>query len=386
MRRGELTIENAKVVLPDRVLDNASIKIEDGIIIAIKEGTFKNSKNRVNASGYMVIPGFVDIHSDALEKEIEPRPNVLFPEDIALVELDKKLSACGVTTIYHSLSFAEGEIGLRCNRTARKIVEEIIRMKSSLNTRTKVHCRYEITNTEALPIIEELLKKGFIDLLSFMDHTPGQGQFRDILSYKNYFGKVYRKTEEELMNIINRKLSVRSEAFENIFYLSSICQNLGIPMASHDDDSEEKIRLIKDLGIRISEFPVNRGAAKAARDNGIFVCVGAPNVLRGSSQVNNLSAREAISQGLANILCSDYAPMTFIHSVFKLYELNIVTLPEAVNMATLYPAQAVGISEITGSIEVNKEADLVIVDYKRDIKRIIKTYRAGLEVFSSCGK
>ncbi|MEN2986206.1 MAG: amidohydrolase family protein, partial [Thermodesulfovibrionaceae bacterium] len=109
------------------------------------------------------------------------------------------------------------------------------------------------------------------------------------------------------------------------------------------------------------------------RDNGIFVCVGAPNVLRGISQVNNLSTREAISEGLANILYSDYSPMTFIHSVFKLYELNIATLPEAINMATLYPAQAVGISEITGSIEVGKEADLVIVDYKRDIKRIIKT-------------
>ncbi|MCX7724037.1 MAG: alpha-D-ribose 1-methylphosphonate 5-triphosphate diphosphatase [Thermodesulfovibrio sp.] len=386
MKKRELIIENAKVVLPDRVLDKASIKIENGLIADIREGTFKNSKNKFNAIGYLVIPGFVDIHSDALEKEIEPRPNVLFPEDIALIELDKKLSACGVTTVYHSLSFAEGEIGLRCNRTAQKIIKEIIRMKSSLNTRTKIHCRYEITNTEALPIIEEMLKKGFINLLSFMDHTPGQGQFRDILSYKNYFGKVYRKTEEELINIINRKLSVRNEAIENIFYLSSICQNLGTPMASHDDDSEKKIQLIKNLKIRISEFPVNKSAAKAARDNGIFVCVGAPNALRGSSQVNNLNAREAISEGLANILCSDYSPMTFIHSIFKLYELNIVTLPEAVNMATLNPAQAVGISEITGSIEVGKEADLVIVDYKRDIKRIIKTFRAGMEVFSSCGK
>ncbi|MCS7200236.1 MAG: alpha-D-ribose 1-methylphosphonate 5-triphosphate diphosphatase [Caldimicrobium sp.] len=385
MKKRDLIIENAKVVLPDRVLESASIKIEDGIIADIQEGTFNNPKNRFDASGYLVIPGFVDIHCDALEKEIEPRPNVLFPEDIALVELDKKLSACGITTIYHSVSFAEGELGLRCNKTAKRIVEEIIRMKGNLNTRTMVHCRYEITNTEALPIIEEMLKKGFIDLLSFMDHTPGQGQFRDILSYKNFFGGVYGKSEEELMILISRKFSVRNEAIENIFYLSSLCLKLGIPMASHDDDSEEKIELIKNLEIRISEFPVNKRAARAARDKGIFVCVGAPNVLRGVSQVNNLSAREAISEGLANILCSDYSPMTFIHSIFKLYELNILPLHEAINMATLYPAQAVGISDRVGSIEVGKEADLIIVDYKRNIKRIIKTFRAGIEVFSSCG-
>lgn len=384
MRKADLIIENARVVLPDVILENASIMIEDGIIADIKEGSLRSSKKKFNAQGCLVLPGIVDIHSDALEKEIEPRPNVYFPEKIALYELDKKLSACGITTVYHSLSFAEGEIGLRCNRTAHKIIKEISRNKDNLNTRTMVHCRFEITNAEAVPIIEQLLNERDIHLLSFMDHTPGQGQFKDVISFKNYFGNVYKKNDEELSQIINRKLAIRNTTKDSIINLAKICQKLYVPMASHDDDSEEKIQWLKDLNIKISEFPVNKEAAKAARKYGINVCVGAPNALRGTSQVKNLSAREAISEGLANILCSDYSPMTILHTIFTLFELKILSLNEVVKMATLQPAQAVGISNITGSIEKDKEADLIIVDDKKEVKKIIKTFRAGKAVFSSC--
>lgn len=382
----DLIIENAKVVLPDRVLEVASVKIEDGFIAEIKEGGISSHKRKIDAKGFLLIPGLIDIHSDALEKEIEPRPNVIFPLEIALFELDKKLSACGITTIYHSLSFAEGEIGLRCNKTAREIVEKISQYRDELNTKTMIHCRFEITNSEAVPIIEYLLEKGYINLLSFMDHTPGQGQFKDVISFKQYFGTVYKKSDKELTEIINRKIKLRHSATKNILQLASLCNKLNIPMASHDDDSESKIEFIKNLNVRISEFPVNKEAAKAAIRQGIKVCVGAPNALRGNSQVNNLSAREAIFEGLANILCSDYSPMTILHSIFKLYEFNLIPLYELVNMATLYPAQAVGIDNITGSIAIGKTGDLVLIDYEKQIKRVIKTFRAGKEVFSSCGK
>jgi alpha-D-ribose 1-methylphosphonate 5-triphosphate diphosphatase len=159
---------------------------------------------------------------------------------------------------------------------------------------------------------------------------------------------------------------------------------MNIPMASHDDDSEEKIRWLKEMDINISEFPVNMDAACAARQSGIHVCLGAPNVLRGNSQAKNMSARDAIVSGYGDILCSDYSPMTILHSVFTIERLGILQLHEAVNMASIDPARAVGISDKTGSIEEGKEADLITVDICEEIPRIVKTFVAGREVFSTC--
>lgn len=384
MHNRDFVIENATVVLPSRILKGASIKIEDGIISKIREGSINSNQSRINAQERFLLPGFIDLHSDSIEKEIEPRPNSFFPVNIATVEMDKRLAACGVTTIFHALSFAENEIGVRCNRKASEIIKEINRLSPKLNVKTKLHARFEITDNSAIPYLESLLRDGHIHLFSLMDHTPGQGQFKEIVSFKNYFGTVYKKSDAELTKIIDRKLAVKESVKLHVNYVVAICKSMNIPMASHDDDSEEKICWLKEMGIRISEFPVNMDAARIASNNGIYVCLGAPNVLRGNSQAKNLSAREAISSGYGDILCSDYSPMTILHAVFTLHKNNILSLHEAVNMASINPAMAVGISDKTGSIEEGKEADLIMVDIGEEVPRIVKTFVAGREVFSAC--
>jgi alpha-D-ribose 1-methylphosphonate 5-triphosphate diphosphatase len=384
MQNSDFVIENAAVVLPSGILKGASIKIEDGIISKIREGSINSSQKRINAHERFLLPGFIDLHSDAIEKEIEPRPNSFFPVDIALFELDKKLASCGVTTIFHAPSFAEGEIGARSNEKAFEIIKQINRLKGRMNVKTMVHARFEITDEGAIPYLETLLKDGNINLLSFMDHTPGQGQFKEVTSFKYYYGVVYKKSDAELAKIIDRKLSAKESVKSHIDYVVDLCKSMNILMASHDDDSEEKIRWLKEMDINISEFPVNIDAACAARQSGIHVCLGAPNVLRGKSQTKNMSARDAIVSGYGDILCSDYSPMTILHAVFTLHKHDILPLHEAVNMASLNPAKAVGISDNTGSIEEGKEADLIMVDIDEEIPRIVKTFVAGREIFSTC--
>lgn len=384
MQNSDFVIENATVILPSGILKGASIKIEDGIISKIREGSINSSQKRINAQERFLLPGFIDLHSDAIEKEIEPRPNSFFPVNIALFELDKKLASCGVTTIFHALSFAEGEIGVRSNKKASEIIKEINRLKGRMNVKTMVHARFEITDEGAISYLEALLKDGNINLLSFMDHTPGQGQFKEVASFKHYFGMVYKKSDAELAKIIDRKLSVKESVKSHVDYAVTLCKSMNIPMASHDDDSEEKIRWLKEMDINISEFPVNMDTVCTARQSGIHVCLGAPNVLRGNSQAKNLSARDAVSSGYGDILCSDYSPMTILHAVFTIEKLGILHLHEAVNMASINPAMAVGISDKTGSIEEGKEADLTIVDIGEEIPRIVKTFAAGREVFSAC--
>ncbi len=383
-RNQALVIENAQVVTPRGTLEGASLKIEAGLISEIKEGEIKSGALRVNAHRGFVLPGFVDLHSDAIEKEIEPRPGSFFPNNIAIIELDKKLAACGITTIFHAVSFAEGEIGVRSNKMATQIITDINRLAPQLKINTKVHARYEITDALALPYLEELLRRGSIHLLSFMDHTPGQGQFKEVASFKKYFGAVYERTDAELDKIIDQKLLAQASMRSLIERLATLAKSLNIPMASHDDDCAAKIRWLGEMGIGISEFPVNLEALQAAREAGIFVCLGAPNALRGNSRLGNLSAREAIFSGLADIVCSDYTPMALLHVVFMLHRLGNLPLHQSANLVSLNAAQAAGLANRTGSLEAGKDADLILVDASGEVLRIVKTLVSGKEVYSTC--
>ena len=377
-------INNARLVTPDGILEEASLRVENGKIAEIGQVALSGMRE-VNIQGNYLFPGFVDMHSDAIEKGIEPRPNTFFPVDIAVFELDKKIASCGITTMFHSLSFAEMEVGLRSNSAAAGIIRQINGFTARLKVHTKIHARFEITDMAAVPYLEGLIKDDLINLFSFMDHSPGQGQFRDISSYKNYYGPVYGKSDAEMDGIIDRKRRAREDGAPGaIECLVGLCKEHSISIASHDDDSREKIEWLKELGVGMTEFPVNIEAVRAAREHGISVCLGSPNVLRGESQARNLSAREAISWGYGDILCSDYAPMTMLHAVLALERLAILPLHKAVNMVSLNPARAVGLADRTGSLEVGKDADMLIVDPSEGFPRILSTFVEGKEVYSTC--
>jgi alpha-D-ribose 1-methylphosphonate 5-triphosphate diphosphatase len=287
--------------------------------------------------------------------------------------------------MFHSLSFAEMEVGLRSNSTAAGIIRQISGFRSQLKVNTKIHARFEITDLGAVPFLESLIQDELIHLFSFMDHSPGQGQFRDITSYKSYYGPVYGKSDAEMDGIINRKQRARENGSPGaVESLVTLCKEHSISIASHDDDSREKIEWLHKMGIGMTEFPVNIEAVRAAREHGISVCLGSPNVVRGESQARNLSAREAISWGYGDILCSDYAPMTLLHAVLALERLGILPLHEAVNMVSLNPARAVGIADTTGSLEIGKDADILIVDASEGFPRILSTFIGGKEVYATC--
>ena len=377
-------ITNARVVTPEGVRERASVQVENGRIARIGEGSTQGIRE-IDAGGNILFPGFVDMHSDAIEKGIEPRPNTFFPVDIAVFELDKKIASCGITTMYHSLSFAELEVGLRNNNTAAEIIREIHGFRHKLKVNTKIHARFEITDHGAVSFLEELIRDNQINLFSFMDHSPGQGQFQDVMSFKNYYGPVYAKSDAEMDDIIERKLRAKTRhAPRDIARLLEVCREHGIAVASHDDDSREKIQWMKEMEIGMTEFPVNMDAVQAAHELGIRVCLGSPNVVRGRSSSSNLDAREAIRRGYGDILCSDYSPMTMLHAVFTLERLGILPLHKATDMVSLNPARAVGIADHTGSLETGKDADMVLVDRSDGLPRVLKTFVAGREVFATC--
>jgi alpha-D-ribose 1-methylphosphonate 5-triphosphate diphosphatase len=380
----EFTITNADVVTPQGVVPDASVIIQDGRIKTI-DGRGRSVGRVIDGRGGCLLPGFVDLHCDAIEKGIEPRPNTFFPVDVAVAELDKKLAACGITTMFHSLSFAEMEIGLRSNGMAAEILRQVNRQAPGLRVRTRVHARFEITDSGAVEVLDRLLRDGEIHLFSFMDHSPGQGQFKTVTSFRDYYGPVYQKSEQEIQAIIERKLAARNgSAPKAMAALLEVCRQCRVPVASHDDDSPERVRWLAAQKIGLSEFPTDMATARAARDCGVRSVLGAPNVFRGASQSRNLNAREAIACGAGDILCSDYAPMTLVHAVFTLARLKLRPLHEAVNMVSLTPAAAVGLDQETGSVREGNRADLVLVAVDGPFPRIVRTFVEGREVFASC--
>lgn len=377
----KLYLTGAHVVLRDNVIEDACLLIEDDVIGAINPPSGNGAKH-VDMRGKTLIPGMIDLHCDALEKEVEPRPNVHFPLDFACAQADKRNAAAGITTVYHALSFANEELGVRNNAFAAEVARAVHAWNLHGLVDNRVHCRYEVTDPTAPKVLCELMAADEMHLLSVMDHTPGQGQFKDIASFRDYLARTYKKSETELDDLIKNKLAQAEGAVERIQQLINAAKQLNIRVASHDDDSKDKVETLHDMGVGISEFPINMESARAAHSRGMSTIFGAPNILRGKSQSGAIRALDAVIAGVADCLCADYHPATLMAAVFRLPELADISLADAVRLVSSNPAHAAGLTD-RGEIAVGKRADLVSVTQINGLTQANCVYSAGKPVFEA---
>ncbi|MCX7655598.1 MAG: phosphonate metabolism protein PhnM [Treponemataceae bacterium] len=360
-------IRNATIVTPHSLLTDKDLLIKgDRIEAFLDRGTFCPKAEEINANGAFVMPGFIDLHSDYIEFIASPRPSSLMDFRLALRESERELITHGITTMFHSLSlYRHSDFGNRPIREAEnveRLIQVILDSYEQVHlVRHRFHARFEIDNIEQLPLLERYIQDRKVHLISFMDHSPGQGQYRDLQKYRNTV-KGYRNiNDHELDKIIEHHRTKEKLTLERIEAVTMLARNAGIPVASHDDDCVEKILLVKSWGTTISEFPITMEVARAARKEGLYTVAGAPNVLLGGSHAGNLNAAEAILDGSIDILCSDYYPASLLHGLFKMHRTYGLPLQEMVKLVTLYPARAVGLDAELGSIEIGKRADLVVV-------------------------
>lgn len=376
----QIYMTNARIVLADTIIENGSLLIEDGYITQIDPESVCNAKT-INLQGKLLMPGMVDLHCDALEKEVEPRPNVHFPLDFACAQADKRNAAAGITTVYHALSFAHEELGVRNNEMAADVARAVNAWQPHALVDNRVHCRYEITDETGLPILKQLLNEDAMHMISMMDHTPGQGQFKDLSAYHSYLTRTYKKTADEINDIIERKIASASDAYFRMQDLAMAAHAANISVASHDDDSSERIETMREIKADISEFPITSEAAKAAKDEGMWTIFGAPNILRGRSQSGSMRAIDAIHAGLADCLCADYSPAALLVSVFRIPQLSDLDLTSAIRMVTVNPAKAARLDD-RGEIAVGKRADLIAVDEPGGLPQITDVWCGGDRVYS----
>jgi len=368
-------LTGAQIVLRDTVMEDTALLIEDGVISAINPKSVEGAE-QVDLSGKTLIPGMIDLHCDALEKEVEPRPNVHFPLDFAVAQADKRNAVAGITTVYHALSFANEELGVRNNEFAAEIARTVHAWQPHALVDNRVHCRYEITDESGLPVLLGLLENNDMHLLSLMDHTPGQGQFKDMAAYRNYLSRTYKTSEEKLNDIIDRKQAAAEGAIDRVKTLIEAAHVHNVSVASHDDDNIERIDTMHRLGVNISEFPINLETARYARDKGISTIFGAPNILRGKSQSGSMRALDAVHEGVADCLCADYSPAALIVAVFKLTQDSQLDLPAAIRLVTTNPAKAAGLND-RGEIAVGKRADLAAISHFGKLPQVSSVWTHG---------
>nr|WP_250812777.1 alpha-D-ribose 1-methylphosphonate 5-triphosphate diphosphatase [Neorhizobium tomejilense] len=373
---------NFTLVLPNEVVNSGSVRVEDGVIAEIRPEPVAGAV--IDGGGRLLMPGFVDLHGDMIEREIAPRPNAQMPIDFGIHELDKKLAAAGVTTAYAAVSFATESVygHVRSLETTSAVIEGINRLRDNLLIDHRVHARYEITNVGAAPALERLLKADEIDMVSLTDHTPGQGQYNNIAAYVASISERRAISEEMAAEIVQKRIAMRNnpQIEVKLKEIVSLALKHRLSLASHDDDSIEKVAEMYDLGVTISEFPVTLPAAEEARRRGLWTLMGAPNALRGQSMSGNLSALDAAKAGLLTVIAADYHPAAFVPGVFKLADVAQGGLPAAVAMATGNAARSAGLTD-RGEIAIGQRADLVVVE-KGDVHRIRATFRAGRFVYS----
>ncbi|MGK9053663.1 alpha-D-ribose 1-methylphosphonate 5-triphosphate diphosphatase [Neorhizobium petrolearium] len=375
-------LSDFEIVLRDRIIERGALKIEDGLIAEIRDTPVTGGD--IEGEGRLLLPGFVDMHGDMIEKEIEPRANVRMPIELGIYELDKKLATSGITTAYAALSFTPATYGhMRSVDHTTTMIKALASMRDELLVDHRVHGRFEVTFLPALATADELSKAGALDLISLMDHTPGQGQYRNIETHIANMAKTKKIGEIEAAELVRQRIANRVEhgdASDVVHALANLARERGLTLASHDDDSIEKVTLLHGLGARISEFPVTMEAAVEAHRLGLATAMGAPNALRGLSYSGNLSAREAFAAGVLDILASDYHPSAILPAVLALAEAGEGGLPSAVALASANPAAALGLSD-RGRIEEGMRADLVIAERGR-IPRLRSTIRGGRQVWS----
>ena len=363
-------ITNGQVVTETEILNNSEVLIDGENIVGIyASGTNKVTKldTVINAEEGLIAPGFVDIHSDYIENMASPRPTSVLDFDISIRETEKILINQGITTMFHSLSFiGEDEFSvkpIRSPENVKALLEKIAQTHNRLHLiRHRFHARLEIDAVDNIEQIKQFILAGKVQLLSFMDHSPGQGQYRNLEIYRKTL-KGYKKiTDNEIDKVIAARQGSEKMTLAMIQDIAELAHRKNIAIASHDDDTLEKIEFLKQFGATISEFPITIEVAKAAKAAGMLTLVWAPNILLGGSHSGNMSAAQAINEGVVDILCSDYYPAALLHAIFIMHEQYGQDLAKMFRLVTLNPAVAVKMDREIGSIVPGKKADVLIIN------------------------
>lgn len=378
----EQILSNARLVLADQVI-HGSLLIRDGLIADISEGA-SSLPQAQDLGGDLLLPGLVELHTDNLEKHMSPRPGVDWPSASAVLTHDAQIVAAGITTVFDALSI--GDINPKGKRMQQLgvMLEAIAAAEAAGQTRAehRLHLRCEVSHPQCLELFRELVEQPLVQLVSVMDHAPGQRQFARMEKYREYYMGKYHLSPAEMDAFVTEQLANSARhSDQQRAAIVDICRSRDLALASHDDATLDHVEESAGYGMAIAEFPTTFEAAEASHARGLKVLMGAPNIVRGGSHSGNIAAADLAQRGVLDILSSDYYPASLLQAALGLAEQdNGYDLPRAIATVSQAPARAAGLDD-RGEIAVGLRADLVQAQLHKGQPVIGQVWRQGRRVF-----
>jgi len=375
----EMLVTNARIVLADCVLDGA-MAVENGVIADI--GAPSALPAALDFEGDLLLPGFVELHTDNLEKHLQPRPGVMWPSShAAVLAHDTQIAGAGITTVFDAVSVGEYSAASARRQMIASTVATVAdpQLRAVLRAEHLLHLRCELADPAVLDIYQPLAGNPLVRLVSLMDHTPGQRQWADLEKWRQ-FNRDKKWTDYEFEQMVEKRRADQAKHAEtHRRSVISLARHYGTVLASHDDTTREHIEEAVSAGVAISEFPTTLGAAGHANKRGMKVVMGAPNIVRGGSHSGNVSAVDLAKRDFLDALSSDYVPSSLMQAVFQLNAREGIALPGAVAMVSSTPAAMVGLDD-RGVIAPGKRADFTRVRLVDDLPVVLGVWREGRRI------
>jgi alpha-D-ribose 1-methylphosphonate 5-triphosphate diphosphatase len=367
-------ISGGRALVDDEIRET-SLSIAAGAIRAIGASPMQGSL-ALDATNLLALPGIVDLHGDAFERQMMPRPGVDFPLDIALADSDRQAIANGITTVFHATTWS-WEPGLRCGDNAEKLLEAIEALRPQLLADTRFHLRHETYNLDAEQTIGRWLRQGRIDLFAFNDHMDITTALRNKPRKRATMVERTGLSDDAFDRLVEKVLARADEVPGSISRLATIARDANVRMLSHDDKTPGERKAFRAQGVAMAEFPVNEETAREAVAGGDAIVFGAPNVVRGGSHTGWTKASDMIAKGLCSVLASDYYYPAPLLSAFRLANDKVLSLPKAWDLISAAPASATGLTD-RGVLAEGQRADILLVDDTVPLRpRIVAVIVAG---------
>ncbi|WP_405120406.1 alpha-D-ribose 1-methylphosphonate 5-triphosphate diphosphatase [Pseudomonas leptonychotis] len=378
----EQILTHARVVTAEQEFVG-TVVLRDGLIAQVEEGVSGLSQ-AIDLGGDYLLPGLVELHTDNLEKYMSPRPGVDWPSASAVLTHDAQIVSAGITTVFDALAI--GDVNPRGKRMQQlpAMLEAIAAAATGGRLRAdhRLHLRCELCHPDSLAVFRDLVEHPLVQLVSVMDHSPGQRQFAKEDKYREYYMGKYHLSEAEMDAFIKEQVA-NSLEFSDRHRRAIVedCHARGLSVASHDDATLAHVQESAGFGMSIAEFPTTLEAATASHALGLKVLMGAPNIVRGGSHSGNIAAAELARHEVLDILSSDYYPASLLQAAFMLAaQDNGYDLPRAIATVSRQPAHAAGLHD-RGEIRVGLRADLLQAKVHEGQAVIQQVWRQANRVF-----
>ncbi len=367
--RSTHTVAGVRAVLDGTLVDDAQITVEDGLIVDIRTGT-RIGNDALDGHGAILLPGLVDTHTDGLERERQPRQTAALDSGFALRSFESRLWAAGITTVFHGIGFDDRPGHQRTLEAARELWAAVVdrRRDGRAALDHRVLYRLEARTEGGFDAMRDCVdaddQSDILPLVSYEDHTPGQGQYPRRLPLPRCHGRRAATGRHvpagaphpDPRRVRRHRGSRRAQPAPRLAARHRRSHpGVGPRCGGSGGHAGCRVR----WGARVAEFPITVEAAAGRRLDLPVVC-GGPNALRGQSHSGNVSATELVARGLCTGLASDYLPSSLLGAVWSLARQGVLPFAGAVGLVTHGPAAAVGLRD-RGRIAVGLRADLVLV-------------------------